>query len=146
MAITTIGVFLMTKADTGNTWTKVCDIKSFPALGNTPERLDATTMSHAARVYEAGLGEDEDATFTVNAFKTTEYDSKIKQYIGVERDYAVWFGGTKSEGMITPTGDMLKKQCKAKLYYNEVGGDVNAITDGEITLMLTNPWYYPDEA
>ena len=43
MAISTYKVFLMKKADTGEQWSKLIDIKEFPDLGGEPEMLETTT-------------------------------------------------------------------------------------------------------
>ena len=40
MAISTYKVFLMKKADTGEQWSKLIDIKEFPDLGGEPEMLE----------------------------------------------------------------------------------------------------------
>lgn len=45
MAISTYKVFLMKKADTGEQWSKLIDIKEFPDLGGEPEMLETTTLS-----------------------------------------------------------------------------------------------------
>ena len=45
MAISTYKVFLMKKGDTGDTWSKLVDIKEFPDLGGEPEMLETTTLS-----------------------------------------------------------------------------------------------------
>ena len=44
MAISTYKVFLMKKADTGEQWSKLIDIKEFPDLGGEPEMLETTTL------------------------------------------------------------------------------------------------------
>ena len=45
MAISTYKVFLMKKAASGGTYSKVVDIKDFPDLGGAPEMLETTTLS-----------------------------------------------------------------------------------------------------
>ena len=45
MAISTYKVFLMKKADDGEQWSKLIDIKEFPDLGGEPEMLETTTLS-----------------------------------------------------------------------------------------------------
>lgn len=60
MAISTYPVTL--KAD----GTKLCDIKDFPDLGGAPDMLDATTLSDAARVYIAGIQDQQALEFTAN--------------------------------------------------------------------------------
>ena len=54
MAISTYKVFLMKKADTGEQWSKLIDIKEFPDLGGEPEMLETTTLSDNMQTYIAG--------------------------------------------------------------------------------------------
>lgn len=51
MAISTYKIFLMKKAETGNTWEKLIDIKEFPDLGGAPEMLETTTLSDRMQTY-----------------------------------------------------------------------------------------------
>ena len=55
MAISTYKVFLMKKADTGEQWSKLIDIKEFPDLGGEPEMLETTTLSDNMQTYIAGI-------------------------------------------------------------------------------------------
>ena len=55
MAISTYKVFLMKKADTGEQWSKLIDIKEFPDLGGEPEMLETTTLSDNMQTYIEGL-------------------------------------------------------------------------------------------
>ena len=50
MAISTYKVFLMKKADTGEQWSKLIDIKEFPDLGGEPEMLETTPVSSPSMV------------------------------------------------------------------------------------------------
>lgn len=52
MAISTYKVFLMIKS--GSSYSKLIDIKEFPNLGGTPERLQTTTLTDKAHTYIAG--------------------------------------------------------------------------------------------
>lgn len=49
MAISTYKVFLMHKAGSEGTYTKLIDIKEFPDLGGEPEMLETTTLSDNMR-------------------------------------------------------------------------------------------------
>ena len=91
MAISTYKCFLMQKASTGGTWTKLVDIKEFPDLGGDPEMLETTTLSDKMQTYIAGIQSMDGLSFTAN-YTLTDYKA-LKAKEGAEADYAVWFGG-----------------------------------------------------
>ena len=66
MAISTYKVFLMKKADTGEQWSKLIDIKEFPDLGGEPEMLETTTLSDNMQTYIAGIQSLDGLSFTAN--------------------------------------------------------------------------------
>lgn len=139
MAISTFKVFLMKK--TGSAYSKLIDIKSFPDLGGAPERLDTTTLSDPARTYIDGIQEQEALDLTANYTKS-DYDT-LKALKGQENDYSVWFGGTESNGEVTPTGSDGKFDFKGFLSVYVAGGGVNEVVDMNISIapstVITNP-------
>ena len=121
MAISTYKVFLMKKDTSGSTYTKVVDIKDFPDLGGAPEMLETTTLSDGMQTY------NKDDYATLAAMKDTE------------TEFAVWFGGTESNGVVTPTGSEGKFEFKGKLSVFVVGGGVNEVVDMTITIAPSTP-------
>ena len=82
MAISTYKVFLMHKASSGDTYTKLIDIKDFPDLGSAPSTVDVTTLSHHMKVLgDCGLTasrkEGKWNYYTINCDKFKEF----KEYI-----------------------------------------------------------------
>ena len=71
MAISTYKVFLMKKGDTGDTWSKLVDIKEFPDLGGEPEMLETTTLSDNMQTYIAGIQSLDGLSFSANYDMTT---------------------------------------------------------------------------
>ena len=102
MAISTYKVFLMKKADTGEQWSKLIDIKEFPDLGGEPEMLETTTLSDNMQTYIAGIQSLDGLSFTAN--NTLADFQTLKALEGKKVSYAVWFGGTESDGTVTPDG------------------------------------------
>ena len=78
MAISTYKIFLMQKSSTGNTWTKLVDIKEFPDLGGDPEMLETTTLSDKMQTFISGIQSMDGLSFTANYtladYKTDECD------------------------------------------------------------------------
>ena len=137
MAISTYKIFLMKKASTGDTYEKVIDIKDFPDLGGAPEMLETTTLSDKMQTYIPGIQSLDALEFTANY--TKEDFTKLKALEGTEESYAVWFGGTESGGVLTPTGSDGKFVFKGQLSAFPVGGGVNEVVDMTVTIAPSTP-------
>ena len=135
MAISTYKIFLMKKGDSA--YEKLIDIKEFPDLGGSPEMLETTTLSDSMQTYIPGIQSLDALEFTANYTKADF--TKLKALDGVENDYAVWFGGTESDGTLTPTGSDGKFEFKGQLSVFPVGGGVNEVDDMTITIAPSTP-------
>ena len=137
MAISTYKVFLMHKTSSGDTYTKLIDIKEFPDLGGEPEMLETTTLSDKMQTYIAGIQSMEGLSFSAN-YDMTEYQ-KLKALEGKKESYAVWFGGTESSGVVTPDGSNGKFAFDGELSVYPVGGGVNEVVGMNITIAPSSP-------
>lgn len=137
MAISTYKVFLMHKASSGDTYTKLIDIKEFPDLGGEPEMLETTTLSDNMQTYIAGIQSMDGLSFSAN-YDMTEYQ-KLKALEGKKESYAVWFGGTESSGVVTPDGSNGKFAFDGELSVYPVGGGVNEVVGMNITIAPSSP-------
>ena len=137
MAISTYKIFLMKKADAGETWEKLIDIKEFPDLGGAPEILETTTLSDRMQTYIPGIQSLDALEFTSNY--TKEDYSKIKALEGKETDFAVWFGGTENGNVVTPTGSDGKFSFKGQISAFPVGAGVNEVVDMSISIAPSTP-------
>lgn len=137
MAISTYKIFLMKKATTGDTWEKLIDIKDFPDLGGSPEMLETTTLSDKMQTYIPGIQSLDALEFTANY--TKEDFTKLKALEGVDSEYAVWFGGTETGGVVTPTGSDGKFEFNGQLSAFPVGGGVNEVVDMTVTIAPSTP-------
>ena len=135
MAISTYKVFLMKKTE--DAYEKLIDIKDFPDLGGAPEMLETTTLSDRMQTYIPGIQSLDALAFTTNY--TKEDFSKLKALEGVENDYAVWFGGTETAGVVTPTGTDGKFEFTGQLSVFPVGGGVNEVVDMNVTIAPSTP-------
>ena len=52
-AYATIGTVLKTSTD-GSTYTELCHIKSFPALGGSPDQLETTDLQDTSQTFVLG--------------------------------------------------------------------------------------------
>ena len=132
MAISTYKVFLMKKGES-STYTKLIDIKDFPDLGGSPELLETTTLSDKMQTYIPGIQSNDALEFTTNYTKA-DYTT-LAALADIEEDYAVWFGGTEAEGVVTPDGSNGKFSFKGKLSVHVNGGGVNEVVDMTITIV-----------
>ena len=137
MAISTYKVFLMHKTSSGDTYTKLIDIKEFPDLGGEPEMLETTTLSDNMQTYIAGIQSMDGLSFSAN-YDMTEYQ-KLKALEGKKESYAVWFGGTESSGTVTPDGSNGKFSFDGELSVYPVGGGVNEVVGMNITIAPSSP-------
>lgn len=135
MAISTYKIFLMKKEN--DAYEKLIDIKEFPDLGGSPEMLETTTLSDSMQTYIPGIQSLDALEFTANYTKADF--TKLKALDGVENDYAVWFGGTESGGVLTPTGSDGKFEFKGQLSVFPGGGGVNEVVDMTITIAPSTP-------
>lgn len=133
MAFSTYKTFLMVGSGTGTTtYTKLVDIKSFGDLGGVPETIDVTTLSDKKRKTVPGVEDLETITFTAN-YTATDYDT-VAAAAGTEKPFAVWFGGTESNGVVTPTGSDGKFEMTGVLSVYKNGGGVNEAQEMTISI------------
>lgn len=137
MAISTYKIFLMKKADAGETWEKLIDIKEFPDLGGTPEMLETTTLSDRMQTYIPGIQSLDALEFTSNY--TKEDYAKVKALEGKKIKFAVWFGGTEEGNVLTPTGSDGKFSFEGQISAFPVGAGVNEVVDMSISIAPSTP-------
>ena len=132
-ATSTYKTFLMHGTGDGTiTWAKLVDIKEFPDLGGDPEMIETTTLSDKMQTYVMGVQSNEGLTFTANYDKTA-YQA-LKALEEKQEQYAVWFGGTESNGVVTPDGSEGKFSFTGELSVHVSGGGVNEVRDMSITI------------
>ena len=136
MAISTYKVFLMKKSTDG-VYEKLIDIKDFPDLGGAPEMIETTTLSDSMQTYIPGIQSLEALEFTANY--TKEDYTALKQLEGIPTDFAVWFGGTETGGVVTPDGSDGKFNFTGLLSVFVVGGGVNEVVEMTITIAPSSP-------
>ena len=139
MAISTYNTFLMVKGDSGNTYSKVVDIKEFPDLGGDPETLETTTMTDAMQTFIMGLQSNEAMEFTAN-YTLTDYQT-VAALSGLQKDYAVWFGAddninkTDADPTAATAGNMGKFKFSGQLSVRVNGASVNEVVEMTISII-----------
>lgn len=133
MAISTYKSFLMHKK--ASTYEKLIDIKSFPDLGGAPELLETTTLSNGVTTHIMGVQTLDAMEFECNY--TLEDYTKLKAMEGTETDFAVWLGGTVSNGVATPTGSDGKFEFKGQLSVCVNGGGVNEVVNMTVSIVAS---------
>lgn len=136
VAISSYKAFLMQGTGTGTlTWAKLVDIKEFPDLGAAPEPIETTTLSDFARTYIPGIENTEQKTFTCNY--TPEDYATLAALKGEIQNVSIWFGGTETAGVVTPTGDKGKFTGKGYIDVFVAGAGVNEVVNMTVTLTMT---------
>lgn len=103
--------------------TKLCDIKDFPDLGGAPESLDATTLSDAAKVYIAGIKDQQAIEFTAN-FDAATYATI--NALTTTTAFTLEFGSSGASGIFAWSGT-------ASAYV--VGAGVNGVVEMKIVIV-----------
>lgn len=136
MAISTFKTFLM-KSDDGRVYNKLVDIKEFPDLGGEPENLETTTLSDAMQTFIQGIQSMDGLRFPTNYDKAKYQEiSKLK---GKNVKLAVWFGGTESGGVVTPTGSEGKFEFEGQVSVYVNGGGVNEVVGMTVAVSPSTP-------
>ena len=136
MASSTYKTFLMKKG-TGDTYEKLVDIKDFPDLGGAPEMIETTTLSDSMQTYIEGIMSSDAMEFTIN-YDLATYNTLLALK-GTETEFAIWFGGTESNGAVTPTGDEGKFEFKGYLSVRVLGKGVNEVKEATISIAPSTP-------
>lgn len=138
MANNTYQSYLMKKSTgSGNTYSKLIDIKDYPDLGGSPEMLETTTLSDPMQTFTPGIKSSDAMEFNANYTKS-DY-STLKALENQELDLAVWFGGTESGGTVTPDGHDGKFEFKGKISVKVTGAGTNEVRGMVITIAPSTP-------
>ena len=135
MASSTYKTYLMYKKDA--TYEKLVDIKDFPDLGGSPEMLETTTLSDSMQTFVEGIQSSDAMEFTIN-YDLATYETLMAMK-GKETEFAVWFGGTEAEGVVTPTGADGKFEFKGYLSVRVTGKGVNEVKEATISIAPSTP-------
>ena len=137
MAINSFRTYLMVGGE-GSTYTKLIDIKSLPDLGDTPDLLDATTLSDPMEWGIAGIIKNGNALeFTCN-YDEADFD-KVNALSNTESKFAVWLGASESAGVYTPDGSQGKFEFTGYAYAIKSGAGVNEVQDMKVAIIPSSP-------
>ena len=137
MAENTYGTYLMkgTTSSGSTTYSKLIDIKDYPDIGGDAETLETTTLSDKMQTFILGIQSGDAMQFTHNYTKADF--TALKALEGQELDFAVWFGGTESGGVVTPSGENGKFSFKGQLSVKISGKGVNDVREMVSTIAPT---------
>ena len=130
MASSTYKTFLMKKGT--DNYEKLVDIKDFPDIGGSPELLETTTLSDSMQTYIEGIMSADAMEFTIN-YDLDTYETLLAMK-GTETEFAIWFGGTESGGVVTPDGSEGKFAFKGYLSVKVLGKGVNEVKEATISI------------
>ena len=135
MAVSTYKSFLMVK--NSSTWEKLIDIKSYPDLGGAPELLETTTLSDPMTTNIMGIQSLDALEFECN-YTLADYTT-LKEMEGIDKEFAVWLGGTESGGTVTPDGSDGKFEFHGQLSVYVNGGGVNEVRNMTVSIAASTP-------
>lgn len=117
MPTLTAGTFLMKGTGSGSTisYTKLADITEYPDIGDNVDTQDVTTLTDACHKYIESLP-DSGGTLEFSGWLNATDLTAVKALEDADQQFAVWFGGTKSGTVITPTGSILKVSFTGRVH------------------------------
>lgn len=137
MASSSYRTFLMYKAESASTYTKLVDIKDYGDLGGAPEMLTTTTLSDNMETYTEGIQSSDALEFTIN-YDLATY-TRLMGLREKEIEFAVWFGGTGDGANLVPTGSEGKFEFKGYLTPRIVGKGINEVREAIISIAPSTP-------
>lgn len=129
--------FLMIKGSSGETYTKLVDIKSYPDMGGAPNMITTTTLSDDMEQQVPGVKKADALEFTHN-YSAEDYDTLNALDDGKPHDFALWLGGTKSGNTVTPTGDEGKFNFSGRLSVYMTGAGVDDAREMKSSIALSS--------
>lgn len=139
MAISTYKVFLMGKSGSTAEFAKICDIKGYPDIGGEPNMLETTSLSDNQQTFIAGIMQGSSMQFPANYTKEEFSTIKSTYADGEEHEFAVWFGGTESNGVLTPTGSNGKMSFKGTMSMFLPGKGVDEVVEATLSIARSTP-------
>lgn len=125
---TTSLTFLKIKG-TGDTYTDLVSVTTYPALNPPPETIDISDMSSNTRKYAPGMVDLSSFEFGF-IYTKTAYDACAAKDGGTENTYQIWFG---------ETGEFGKFQFTGTQHTSIDAGDVGAARTATVTIYVTSP-------
>lgn len=121
-AVSTIDTTLEVSSD-GTTWEKLCNIKSYPALGGAPDQLETTDLEDEVQTFILGVQSMDSMDFTANY--TLETYLAVKAKAMTDLRYRLKMGKDGKDGIATWSG-------QHSVYVNE--GEVNSVREMTISV------------
>ena len=100
-------------------------------------RLVRRKLQTSLQKHIAGIQSLDGLSFTAN-YTLADFQT-LKALEGKKVSYAVWFGGTESDGTVTPDGSNGKFSFDGELSVYPVGGGVNEVVNMNITIAPSTP-------
>ena len=117
------------------TWSRLVEIKDFPDLSSAPEALEKTTTADPPRTFIEGITGNDQKTFSCN-YNATDY-ATLTALKGVEKDVAIWFGASETNGVYTPDGHLGKFKGKGLISVFVNGAGINEVVNMTVSLTMT---------
>ncbi len=121
-AVSTIDTILEVSPD-GAAWEKLCNIKSYPALGGAPDQLETTDLEDESQTFILGVQSMDSMDFTANY--TLETYLAVKEKAMTDLHYRLKMGKNGKDGVATWDG-------QHSVYVNE--GEVNSVREMTISV------------
>lgn len=100
-----------------------------------------TTLSNKSKIGVPGIQNNDAMTFDAN-YDPTDYQTLKALADGTAKHWGIYFGGTESNGVVTPTGDDGKFTFDGILDVYVTGGGVNEGRSMQISITPTTDFTF----
>jgi hypothetical protein len=135
-ASSTMDTFLGVKVGTGTTYKKLIDIKDFPDMGGSPEKVETTTLSNHVSTFVNGVQSMSSLEFLSN-YTLNDYTRVKKFQDGQVYEFCLVFGKTVGSSGETVYGGLGAFTWSGALSAWLVGGGVNGVREMRTSISAT---------
>ena len=129
--------FLMYKASAASDYSKLVDIKDYSDIGGDREMIEVTTLTDDMQHFIPGIIQLDNGNIQFNCNYTLGDYQTLKGLENIEKEYAVWLGGTASAGTVTPSGEDGKFKCSGFLSTKVAGKGTNEVREMTVSIAPT---------
>ena len=132
------GAKLYVKRSSDQDYVNLPGLKEIPDMGVDPERVENTTLTDSHKMYELGIGDLPEMTYTFK-YDNSKADSPYRTLRGMEETKEV---GKFKEELFDGTTTMFDAQVSVK----RTGGGVNGVIDFQVTMAVQSDLDVTDPA
>lgn len=133
-----LGYSLTKPSGSATTYTDMPGLKQIPDMGADPEKVENTCLTDGHKMYEQGIGDLPEMTYTFKYDNTSEQSPYRLARQWAADGTLVYFKETLKDGTST--------EYAAQVSVKRTGGSVNGVIEFQMTVMVQSEFKYTDPA